>query len=47
METINNLAGAAKEAIWGNGQNNAEPVSGEQGAGTKSEPYDQGNQEGT
>jgi hypothetical protein len=46
METINNLAGAASKAIWGdNAQSGTEPVAGEQGEGTKTDPYDQGNEE--
>ncbi|KAF1962318.1 hypothetical protein CC80DRAFT_542634 [Byssothecium circinans] len=52
METINNVVNSASKAIWGD-QNTAtttgnetggkEPVSGLQGKGTPTEPYDQGN----
>jgi hypothetical protein len=50
MDTINNIAGAASKAIWGEGANTAntageEPVSGERGAGTADDPYDKGNSE--
>lgn len=50
METINNIAGVASKAIWGDANANAEksgtePVSGKQGAGTTNEPYDKGNEE--
>jgi len=47
METINNIAGAASKAIWGDGNANSsvEPRSGEMGAGTVNEPFDKGNQE--
>jgi len=44
METINNIAGAASKAIWGE-QKTDEPMSGKQGAGTTTEPYDMGNAE--
>jgi hypothetical protein len=52
MDTINNIAGAASKAIWGEGDNNTantsgeEPVSGQKGAGTAEDPYDKGNSEG-
>jgi len=49
METISNMAGVASKALWGEGQQNPnatdEPVSGKQGAGTKEEPFDKGNDE--
>jgi len=41
METVNNITTAASKIIWGEGQ---EPVSGQTGAGTVNQPYDQGNQ---
>lgn len=42
METI-------KNAIWGDSTSESakEPVSGEAGSGTATDPYDQGNLEGT
>ncbi|KAF2643729.1 hypothetical protein P280DRAFT_466469 [Massarina eburnea CBS 473.64] len=50
METINNVVNSASKAIWGdqsaatgNETGSKEPVSGVQGAGTASHPYDQGN----
>jgi len=47
MEAINNMAGAASKAIWGEGANASgeEPVSGQKGAGTTEEPFDKGNEE--
>src|ERR1700710_989271 len=47
MDTVNNLAGAASRAIWGenNTKSGTEPTSGEQGKGTVNDPYDHGNEE--
>lgn len=54
METITNVAAAAKNVIWGeqntattqgNGTAGQEPISGVSGKGTVEEPYDQGNAE--
>ncbi|KAH8668354.1 hypothetical protein BX600DRAFT_254602 [Xylariales sp. PMI_506] len=45
METVNNLAGAAAKAIWGESKNDQEPLSGVQGDTSKGEPYDKGNVE--
>jgi len=50
METINNLATTASKAIWGDketetSQTGPEPVAGEQGKGTTTDPYDHGNAE--
>ncbi|KAI9740247.1 MAG: hypothetical protein M1834_004825 [Cirrosporium novae-zelandiae] len=44
METISNITSAASKAIWGD-KPSEEPVSGESGAGTASDPYDKGNAE--
>jgi hypothetical protein len=48
MDAINNLAGAASKAIFGNGvtgsEGGEEPVAGVQGAGTANEPFDKGNE---
>ena len=48
METVTNAYNAASKAIFGEGttQSGSEPVSGETGAGTVDEPYDQGNEAG-
>lgn len=49
METVNNVVHQATKLIWGEGQANAqttEPVSGQTGAGTVTEPYDKGNEDG-
>jgi len=46
METITNAANAASKAVFGDGssgQSGQEPVSGQTGRGTASEPYDGGN----
>lgn len=45
METINNVVNSASKAIFGESNETAgrEPVSGKQGAGTATEPYDAGN----
>lgn len=45
MESINNAASAASRAVFGgsSGQSGQEPVSGQTGRGTASEPYDAGN----
>ncbi|KAF2817713.1 uncharacterized protein BDZ99DRAFT_457448 [Mytilinidion resinicola] len=56
METVNNVASAASKLIWGEGEQaqertttnetgGLEPLSGEQGKGTVSEPFDKGNSE--
>lgn len=47
METINNIARSAANAVWGeNTSDGKEPVSGQQGDTAKGEPYDKGNIEG-
>jgi hypothetical protein len=45
MESISNAAQAASKYIFGEDTNNSgtEPISGETGKGTASEPYDAGN----
>lgn len=44
MEAVNSLAGAAANAVWGNGKETGqEPVSGKTGDTSKGEPYDAGN----
>ncbi|KAG5925912.1 hypothetical protein E4U42_003819 [Claviceps africana] len=43
METITNLAQSAVKAVWGDGSNKKEPVSGAQGDVAKGEPFDGGN----
>ena len=45
MESITNAANAASKAVFGGstGQSGQEPVSGQTGRGTASEPYDAGN----
>ncbi|TID18443.1 putative glycine-rich cell wall structural protein 1 protein [Venturia nashicola] len=48
METVNNAVNAASKMIWGDSaaettKQTDEPVSGETGAGTLTEPYDKGN----
>ncbi len=45
MESITNAASAASKAVFGgsSGQSGQEPVSGQTGRGTASEPYDAGN----
>ncbi|KAF2502249.1 hypothetical protein BU16DRAFT_521016 [Lophium mytilinum] len=56
MEAISNVTSAASKLIWGEGEQaqertatnetgGSEPVSGEQGKGTVSEPFDKGNEE--
>jgi hypothetical protein len=51
METINNLASSASNTLFGSNSNNTkdvsgqEPIAGEQGRGTREDPYDHGNQE--
>jgi len=51
METINQIASHASNAIWGENNTNTstqsgtEPISGERGSGTTSDPYDHGNQD--
>lgn len=51
METINNVVSGATKVIWGEpnkaGTAGQEPISGQSGAGTASEPFDQGNQNET
>lgn len=52
METVNNAVTAASKMIWGEPaadttKQTTEPISGETGAGTLSEPYDKGNTDGT
>ncbi|KAF2103489.1 hypothetical protein NA57DRAFT_53008 [Rhizodiscina lignyota] len=52
MESITNVASnaanTASKLIWGEGKTESgqEPVSGQQGPGSKTEPFDQGNKEG-
>lgn len=43
METLNKVASAASEAIWGKTQSHEEPVSGKMGNVDAGEPYDAGN----
>jgi hypothetical protein len=48
MEVVTNLSNAATKTIWGDNNAQAsgkEPVSGKQGAGTATDPYDKGNEE--
>jgi len=50
METVNNVVTGASKLIWGEGsttQAGEEPVNGQKGAGTASEPFDKGNDETT
>lgn len=49
METINNMATAAAQAVWGTNDNKSaeEPPSGVQGDTSKGEPFDGGNIGGT
>jgi len=48
METVNNVVSGASKLIWGEGNTaGEEPVSGQKGAGTASEPFDKGNDETT
>jgi len=47
METVNNVVSGASKLIWGEGNTaeaGQEPVSGQKGAGTASEPFDKGNE---
>lgn len=54
METVNSVVNAASNAIWGktdpatttahNETGGQEPISGSTGAGTATQPYDQGNE---
>jgi len=43
METISSMAQTAAKAVWGDGAEHDEPVSGVQGDVSKGEPYDGGN----
>ncbi|EFY87511.1 hypothetical protein J3458_009023 [Metarhizium acridum] len=43
METISHMAQTAAKAVWGDGTEHDEPVSGVQGDVSKGEPYDGGN----
>ena len=43
METINNVAQAASNAIFGTTETKQEPVSGKTGNTSQGEPYDAGN----
>lgn len=55
METISSIASQASTAIWGSNNTNTntntsaqsgtEPIAGERGSGTTSDPYDHGNQD--
>lgn len=50
METVNKVYHAASHAVWGEEdeerKSGEEPVSGETGQGTATDPYDAGNMEG-
>jgi len=46
METVNNVVSSASKMIWGENKTNEEPVNGQTGSGTLSEPYDKGNDVG-
>lgn len=53
METVSRVINTASNAIWGEGsqqqttgQEHDEPISGVQGAGAATDPYDAGNREG-
>ncbi|KHO00863.1 glycine-rich cell wall structural protein 1 [Metarhizium album ARSEF 1941] len=43
METVSNIAQSAVKAVWGDGTEHEEPISGVQGDVSKGEPYDGGN----
>lgn len=43
METITSMAQTAAKAVWGNGTERDEPISGVQGDVAKGEPFDGGN----
>lgn len=45
MDTVRNVVNLASNAIFGSTteQSGSEPVSGQRGAGTANDPYDQGN----
>ncbi|UNI19678.1 hypothetical protein JDV02_005850 [Purpureocillium takamizusanense] len=43
METISSMATQAAKAVWGDGSENKEPLSGAQGDVSHGEPYDAGN----
>jgi hypothetical protein len=43
MESINKMAVAAAQAVWGDDTKKEEPVSGKTGDVSKGEPYDAGN----
>jgi hypothetical protein len=43
METINNVVTATSKAVFGDGSDKKEPVSGAAGDVSKGEPYDAGN----
>lgn len=43
METINAMATGAARAVWGEGSNSKEPISGTQGNVPRGEPFDAGN----
>jgi len=47
METINNVVNTASKAIWGESKPGVEPVNGQTGAGTASQPFDKGNEDAT
>jgi hypothetical protein len=48
MDTVNKVVSAASHAVWGEEQNKPgeEPVSGQKGQGTATDPYDAGNKDG-
>ena len=48
MESVNKVVHAASHAVWGDEQNKSgeEPVSGQKGQGTATDPYDAGNKDG-
>lgn len=52
METVNKYVNAASTVIWGEGtspqaqQHGEEPISGVQGKGRATDPYDAGNRDG-
>jgi hypothetical protein len=46
METVNTVVSTASKMIWGDSKTGEEPVNGQAGAGTATEPYDKGNDVG-
>jgi hypothetical protein len=46
METLNSISQVASKVLWGEGNTSTEePVAGQQGAGTATEPFDKGNED--